>query len=185
MALSGGLRYKPTTSRTFFDEKRIGRELEVLRTVRLQAEQVEVTLHARFGKADFVGHGAHTPMRRAVCRFGAQRPVDQVRHLLVADRSRFTRLELILQTTDTLLDEAPPPLAYGAFRHAQATRDRRIRFALCATQHDMRPVSHRRRHRAGPRQRLQLRALIVAQDQCGFGSSSSHWVSLRALRCPI
>ena len=59
------------------DEERIGGQLEALGAMRLQAEQLEVALHAGLGDTGLGGHRAHAPVRRAIGRLGVQRRLDQ------------------------------------------------------------------------------------------------------------
>lgn len=54
------------------DEGRVVGQLEAFAAMRLQAEELEVTLHAGLGDAGLGGHRAHAPVGRAVVGLGMQ-----------------------------------------------------------------------------------------------------------------
>ena len=86
-------------------EVRIARQLEGLRAVRLQAEGAPDAPDRRVRKAAFLGHRAQRPMG-GVRRRRGERPLDNLGHLIVRERSRPSRPRLIRQPLDALLQEA-------------------------------------------------------------------------------
>ena len=99
-------------------EQRIARELERLRAVRLHAEGAPDAPDRRVRKAAFPGHRAQRPMG-GVRRRRAERPLDNLGHLIVRERSRPSRPRLIRQPLDARLQEAPAPLADRVLVHAE------------------------------------------------------------------
>ena len=71
-----------------FDEERVVGQLEGLRTMRLQPEELEEALHAALGDAGLCGHRAHAPMGRAARRLGVQGCLDQAGHTLIVNGAR-------------------------------------------------------------------------------------------------
>ena len=86
------------------DKERGSRELEVLAEMRLQPQQLEVAMYARRRDRGFRCDRTHTPMRRAIDRFGVQRLTNQRGHTLVVDRARFARAQLIMQSAESMRD---------------------------------------------------------------------------------
>ena len=66
----------------FFDEEGVVEQFEVTLSVRLHAEQVELTLRGGFGNAGVLGHAGHTPLRR-IGLLGFKGGVDHLGHALV------------------------------------------------------------------------------------------------------
>ena len=100
-------------------EVRIAGQLERLRAVRLQAEGAPDAPDRRVRKAAFPGHRAQRPMG-GVRRRRAERPLDNLGHLIVRERSRPSRPRLIRQPLDARLQEAPAPLADRVLVHAES-----------------------------------------------------------------
>ena len=100
-------------------EVRIAGQLERLRAVRLQAEGAPDAPDRRVRKAAFLGHRAQRPMG-GVRRRRAERPLDNLGHLIVRERSRPSRPRLIRQPLDALLQEAAAPLADRVLVHAES-----------------------------------------------------------------
>lgn len=105
------------------DKERVSRELRVLAAMRLQPQQLEVAMYARRRDRAFRSDRTHTPMRRAIDRFGVQRRTNQLGHTLVVDRARFARAQLITQSAESMRDEALSPLAHRRFAQMQARRN--------------------------------------------------------------
>ncbi len=98
-----------------------------------------------------------------VCGLAAQDPIDQSRHLLVAVSARTSGAQFIVQAGDTVLDEAPAPLAHRRHAPAQALRDGGVALALCRPQHQFGACHQRVRQAARRGQRGHLRVLFSAQ----------------------
>jgi hypothetical protein len=84
------------------DEQWIGRQLEALAAVRLQAERPPHTADRRMRKAGFSRHRTDRPVRR-VRRRGAQRSLDHSGNLVVVDGSRSAGASLVEQTITAIL----------------------------------------------------------------------------------
>ena len=110
----GRAHVQPDDIAQLLDEERVGRELEVLAPVRLQAKQLEVAMHARLGDAGLAGHRANAPMRRAVSRPGMQCRLDRLCQTLVVDRAGLADARFAVEPVDASLDELRTPLAHGA-----------------------------------------------------------------------
>ena len=98
----------------------------LLRAVRLQAEGAPDAPDRRVRKAAFLGHRAQRPMGGARRR-RAERPLDNLGHLIVRERSRPSRPRLIRQPLDARLQEAPAPLADRVLVHADLGCHRLVR----------------------------------------------------------
>src|SRR4051794_6143322 len=81
-ALSGGLRYSPTTSRSLSTKKG---QLEAAGAMRLQAEQLKKAMHRALGQLALGGHRTHRPVR-AGRGFARQGLGDQFGDGLILDR---------------------------------------------------------------------------------------------------
>jgi hypothetical protein len=104
--------------------------------VRLQAEQLEVAVHAGLGDAGLVGHGTNAPVRRAIGRLGVQGRVDQPGQTLVVNRASPARRCLAVETLDAALDELRAPLANGDRVELQSRRNRTVRSTLRTDQNE-------------------------------------------------
>ncbi len=105
------------------EEERVVGQLEALRAMRLQSEQLEVALHAGLGDASLGGYRAYVPVRRAVGWLGVQRG-DQLRHAFIVDRARLARAHVAVQAGDAPIDEPRAPLAHGGPGQLQTLGDR-------------------------------------------------------------
>jgi hypothetical protein len=139
-ALSGGLRYRPATSRSF--SMKIG-SLESLKlSVRLQAKELEVAHHAALGDAGLNGHTAHAPMRRAAGWLGVRRGLDQFRHALIVECAGISRARIVVQVSDAPLNETRAPLAHhGGLGERQSLGDGVVELAVGTAQDDACPRS--------------------------------------------
>ena len=145
-------------------EERIARQLEGLRAVRLQAEGAPDAPDRRARKAAFPGHRAQRPMG-GVRRRRAERPLDNLGHPIVRERSRPSRPRLIRQPLDARLEEAPAPLADRVLVHADLGCYRLVRQAVCAAQDHAAAIGDRARDPAPSSLCLQKRPLLIAQNQ--------------------
>lgn len=156
------------------NEEGVVGQLEAFSAVRLQPKELQVTRDAGLGDACLSGHRAHTPVRRAVGRLGVQSRIDQLRHALVVDRARLAGAHVVVQTRNAPLNEPSAPLADRGLGELQALGNGAVEFAIGAAQNDARPIAQRSRQRAAPSKRLQLRALLVRQQQFNLRSARSH-----------
>ena len=80
-----------------------------------------------------------------VRRRRAERPLDNLGHLIVRERSRPSRPRLIRQAVDALLQEAAAPLADRVLVHADLGCHRLVRQAVCAAQDHAAAIGDRAR----------------------------------------
>ncbi len=98
----------------FLDEELIGRELEAFAAMRLQAEQLEVTVQTLWRDSRFGGDRAHAPVRGAIRRLCVQGLVNQLSQPLIVNRARFAGTYFVIQPVDAMLQEPDTPLAHLA-----------------------------------------------------------------------
>ena len=67
--------------------------------MRLQAEELELALHAALGDAGPGGHGAHAPVGRTIVWLGAQRRLDQACQRLIVNGAYGTRPLIVVEPT--------------------------------------------------------------------------------------
>ena len=145
-------------------EVRIAGQLERLRAVRLQAEGAPDAPDRRVRKAAFLGHRAQRPMG-GVRRRRAERPLDNLGHLIVRERSRPSRPRLIRQPLDARLQEAPAPLADRVLVHAEFGCHRLVRQAVRAAQDHAAAIGDRARDPAPSSLTLKIRPFFIVQNQ--------------------
>src|SRR5512146_2547983 len=153
------------------DEKGIGGELETLGAVRLQPEELEISMHAGLGDAALAGRPAHAPVRGAVLGLLIESFTDQARDLFILDRARSSGSQLIVESIDTVLHEPSAPLANGRIGQLKALRHRAVGITGRARQHNACSLRQRRSDRARACNRAQLRFLSFAQDPFRFWSA--------------
>jgi hypothetical protein len=91
--------------------------------------------------------------------------------ILVRDRARRSNPGLVVDAVEAAVNEPLPPFANGRIGGAIASRDRRIRRAVGARQHEPR-AERRQPIRACPlRQPNQCAAFIIGDNQRRFGAS--------------
>src|SRR5262249_4444790 len=105
----------------FLDEKRIARELECLRTMRLQCERTPDALYARDRNAYRARHATRTPVCSSHKR-AFERLHDYGLDPLVRNRARCAGPRLVVQAIQALLNKAPVPLADGCRIYPQSHR---------------------------------------------------------------
>jgi hypothetical protein len=171
--------YSPTTSRTFATKVGIGRELEGLDPVRLQAERPPDPLHGGAGQAARLGHAARAPMR-AISRQALQCARDHLFDPVIADLAWRARARLVAQPFQPVQGEAVPPLAHRVGMHVEPLAHQARAAGLGAGQHDPRP-QRQPLCRPSPRRKCaQLDPLSLAQRQC-----LQSWTAHPALSDPI
>ena len=94
-----------------------------------------------------------------------QRPLDNLGHLLVRERSRPSRTRLIRKSVDALLQEAAAPLADRVLVHAEFDCHRLIGQAVCAAQDHAAAIGQRARDPAASSLTLKIRPILIAQNQ--------------------
>ena len=148
------------------DEVGVGRELEGLDPVRLQAERPPDPLHRGGGQATRLGHAARAPMR-AVGRQALESPADHRLDPLVADLAWRARARLVAQPVQPMLGKSVAPLADRVGVHSEPRADQPRAAHLGAGQHDpgpqrqplCRPPPHRQGFQCGPLRLAQLQCL--------------------------
>ncbi len=103
-------------------EQRVGRELEALGAMRLQAEGLPNPMDRRRRIAGRSGHAAQRPMRRVGRRL-LQRPADRLGNRLVADPPWRARARLVVQPVEPMLGKPPTPFADGGRIRPELSRD--------------------------------------------------------------
>lgn len=93
-----------------FNEKGIVRQRKVALPVRLQTESAPDAVDGVFRESALGRQQTATSMRTAL-RSGSQRPANQRRHALVADRARPSGAQLVVQAPQALAEKASPPVA--------------------------------------------------------------------------
>lgn len=154
--------------------KKASVELEVLPAMRLEAKELQVALHTAFGDAGLGRRRAGAPVCGAVSRFAIQYFLDQPGDALIVNRTGPTRPDLVIESTQPILEEAPTPLAHGRSGDLEAVCDGFVRRSCCAGQHDACALRQRRRHRARPRYRGQLCLFSLSQYQLCLWSTHAH-----------
>jgi hypothetical protein len=144
------------------DERRVGRELERLHPVRLEAEGAPDPLHGRGGQPAGGGHRARAPVRGVRGR-GLERAHQQVGDPLVGDRARGAAARLVPQTLEPVLGEALAPLADGVGADPDLAGHGPVGQTLRAAQDDPGPRRQVLRGLAPADQPLQLRPLLWRQ----------------------
>ena len=110
-----------------------------------------------------------------VRRRRAERPLDNLGHLIVRERSRPSRPRLIRQPLDALLQEAAAPLADRVLVHAEFGCHRLVRQAVCAAQDHAAAIGDRARDPAASSLTLKIRPFFIAQNQdCHRPPSTTH-----------
>ena len=105
--------YSPTTSRIFGHQLRIGRQLERLGDVGLQAERAPDAADHRVTHAGRLGHRARAPVRLALRR-RLQRLDNHRLDRVVGHDPRRADPRLVVQPLESAGDEPEPPFRHGA-----------------------------------------------------------------------
>ena len=153
----------------FFDEERVGGQLEVALAVRLDAEQGEPALHGALGDAGVLGHGAHAPVRGAG-RLGLQGGLDHFGHPLVLVHPRPAGPQFVVQALQAQFQAAPTPLADRRLSQAKALGDGAVGLTLGTGQHDLRALYNPVWNGTGAGQAEQLGFFFLIEDHRQSGS---------------
>ncbi len=122
----------------FLDQQRIGRELEGLAAVGLQAERVPDAGDCHAAEPGGLGHPAHAPVRLPAGR-RLQRPGHDAFDGVVRDRPRGSGPRLVVEPLQPVANKAAAPLADRLIAHAQLARHDGARQAVGAQQDQARP----------------------------------------------
>jgi hypothetical protein len=174
----GGMQVQSHDIAQLLDEKRIGRQLEVPLSVRLQPEGLPDAMHGGLGQSRLTRDLADAPVR-ALLGSGLQGLRHQFRHALVADRAGATRAQLVVQPCHTRAQKSAAPFAHGRVRHPQLPRNLLVGHSTGTEQNDSRPVDHTGGQRTRTGQPFHLFSVLLGQDQGRFRSSHRH----RHLHC--
>ena len=113
------------------DEQRVGRQLEGLHSVRLQAERPPDPTDRHPTQPRRARHAADTPVRlpaRRRFQRSRQHPLD----LRIGNGAGRPRAGLVIQSVEPLADEAAAPLPDGLLAYVQLVRDDVVRQAVPA-----------------------------------------------------
>ena len=151
-------------------EERIGRELEALHPMRLQAESAPDTGHRHVREPGGARHRARAPVRGLVW-LGLQGARHDFFHLGVANLARSARAGFIHQAFQAGSAKALPPLAHGAGARPALPGHGLVRKAFGATQNDAGSQGQALCGFRSPRPLLQFLMLLVPQNQRLLGAS--------------
>jgi hypothetical protein len=156
-----------------FYQQRVLRQLEGLGSMRLKSKRSPDLANGRAPEPTRLGHLARTPLRRALRRFfeGAHN------HLFdfgIGDAARCAGPRFVVQPVEAITNKPAAPFADRRLRHPQALRDGFVIVPLRAGQNDPGPARQMGRRPRSMRQRLELHAVVVGQNQRNFRASQSH-----------
>src|SRR5690606_20278528 len=167
----GGIEVKAHDVAGLLHEQRIRGEFERLLAMRLQTKGSPDPADRRLRQAHLIGHAARAPMRRVLGR-RFQRSDDYRFHLFVFDRARLTRSWCVRQPVKAHCDEAITPLRNRLWRHGKAFSHSVVLRAPRTFQSNARAKRQSLRSLTTTRPRLQLLALVVAQNQLSLWPAS-------------
>jgi hypothetical protein len=155
------------------DQERIGRQLERLGPMRLQAERVPDAADRHAAQARRVRHPAQAPVSLAARR-GLQGADHHAFDVRVGNRPRRPRAGFIVQTVEPVADKAAPPLPDGLRPRVQSPRNPGAGQPLATQQDDPRPPRQVRSRPGSGRQRFQALALRLRQHERSLRSPCTH-----------
>ena len=167
----------------FVDELRIGRELERLDTMGLQAKRSPDPPDRTVAQARGLGHRPGTPVRFA-WRRGLQRLDDHRLNGLVGDRTRRTHTGLVVQPVHTLVDKLTAPFRDRRFRRPKAAGDYRVR-GFDAGHHNARAKRDRAIDPRTVSQADQFRPFTFGDHNFGSWPSDSRHAAVRSHMRPF
>src|SRR5207342_3286702 len=121
------------------DELRIGRQLERLRAMRLQAEGLPDPMDRRRRYARRLRHAARTPVR-GVCGLCFERLCDNLLDPVIADLAWRTASRLVVDAIKAMLCEPIAPRPDGLARDAHYTCDLAVVQPIGRAQNDLGPL---------------------------------------------
>jgi hypothetical protein len=101
----------------FLHEEGIGGELKTAAAMGLQRESLKQAMHGGAGNAAGLGRLPDAPMRNSR-RLAAKCALEQSSNLLVLDAARPPRTQLVIESSQAVLDKTLPPLAHGGISPA-------------------------------------------------------------------
>lgn len=171
----GGMQVEPHNITHLLNKQRVGRQLERLGAVRLQAEGPPDALHRTPAHPARLRHSAGAPMRRVGGR-RLQSLGDNPFHGRIRHRAWGTGAGLIQQPIEAVDEKALPPFADRLRRHTDGTGDGEIRLPLGTGQNNPGPLRQRLSGFRAARPLLQGLSFGRRQGQRSCRSSSSHGV---------
>ena len=156
-----------------FHEQRVGRQLERLAPMRLQAERTPDPIDGHATQVQRLGHVPGAPVR-GPARRGFERSNNHLLDLVIGNRPRRTGPRFVVQAVESLSHEAPAPLPDRARTHVETPSHHLAVEAFAARQDDARTPRHVRRRPRSMGQRFESRLFLRCQDQRGFRASCSH-----------
>src|ERR1700720_22957 len=160
-----------------FNKEWIGGELKTTSTVGLHAESLKHAMHGRTGDAAGLGSLPNAPVR-ALGRFAGERTLEQSSNLFVVDAAGSAGPQLVIQSSQAMLDETLSPLADGGIGPPQATGDLGVTLSGCRPEYQSGACHQSMRQSAGTGQATKLGMLVHSQGQGGLGTSRDHAPSL-------
>ena len=155
------------------DEQRVGRQLERLAPMRLQAEGAPDPADGHPTQVHRLGHAPRAPLRGpAGGRF--QGTNNHLLDLVVGDGPRGTGPRFVVQPVEPITHEAAAPLPYRARGHVETPCHHFAVETLAARQDDARTPREVRRRPRAMGQRFEARPFLRCQRQRYFRASPSH-----------
>ena len=155
------------------DEEGIGRQLEGLGAVRLQAERPPDAADRAVAQPGPLRQGAGAPMR-GIVGGGFQRDGQHLLYVVIGHRARPSAAGLIAQTVQSAGPEPGSPLAHGLVGNTQLGRHVDVAAPLGAGQDHARPQGQRLCRLGPPHPSGQRLPFIVWQRQRRQRSSHGH-----------
>ena len=172
-ARSGGLRYRPTISRTFSTNWGSADSLKVSTRCAWRPNVCQIRAIVAFRQADRRAQGPSAPLRD-LRRRRFQCARDHRDHVVVADRPGRPRPRLIAQPFEATQPKPFAPLTDAVTRRAQPRGDRSVRQTVRTAQHDPRAQRQTLRRLRAARPFLQGSAFGVRQHQRFVVACSLH-----------
>src|SRR5262245_47397159 len=137
--LLGRIEIKPYNVAYLLDKLRIGRKLERLRPMWLQAEGAPDAMHRGGRHARYLRHAARAPVRR-VHGLRLQRPDNDLLDAIIPDLAWRATSGLVIEAIQAMFGEAIAPQAYGLARDPHSIGDCTIAQPFRCAQHDFCPL---------------------------------------------
>jgi len=176
-----GIQVEPDNVPHLLDEERIGRELEVLLPVRLDAEGVPDPLNGGLAQTGLDRDRAARPVG-ATTGLGLDGLLDEGADPLVLDTAGTARSALVVESHQPLPDEPLSPEADHRPRQTDLFADRAVVHPVGCHENDLRSPNQRVRERTRPSQGLKFLTNMLFQDDRGQGTTNGHGNSPLMLR---
>jgi hypothetical protein len=181
----GRMQIQPDDVPHLLDEEGIRRELEMLLPMGLEPEGLPDPMHRGLRQPGFGAEGPAGPVRLPIPGVGLDRPPQKGGDLLIADRARPARPQLIVQALHALAQVALAPLSDGGLREAEVLGDDRVAGTVRSQQDNPRPSHQRLGHRPRPRQGHELVSLRRRHRERLQGAPACHGFLRCARREPM